>query len=70
MVLLLGIDAPWETTGRFHLSRAPGSWGGLETFRPPVYTPPVATNPPQESCNAAFGRSRRWGPHPAKGEAT
>ena len=24
----------------------------------------------KESRNAAFGRSRRWGPHPAIGEAT
>jgi hypothetical protein len=34
------------------------------------YTPPMIRKPGQESRNAVFGRSRRWGPHPAKGEAT
>lgn len=41
----------------------------LDPCARPVYTPLVG--PKTDSlCNAVFGRSRRWGPIPAKGEAT
>ena len=32
--------------------------------------PQSDVNTPTHNCNAVFGRSRRWGPIPAKGEAT
>ena len=50
--------------------RAGAALGQLTTpLDPPrriPYTPPVALPGPQESTQAAFGRSRRWGSHPAK----